>query len=91
MSLSVSQAVATLGGLSRGRAADDPELIEARRAVEIAKLEAHVARVVADAPALTPAQRDRLASLLHGVNPPTSDRVLRRSSGAVAHLTDLEG
>lgn len=43
----------------------DPERVTlARRDHAAAKIESYVARVVADAPPLTPAQRDRIASLL---------------------------
>ena len=43
----------------------DPERITlARRDHAAAKLETYVERVVADAPPLTPAQRDRIAALL---------------------------
>lgn len=45
----------------------DPELIvEARRNHAAAKLAAYVAQVVAEAPPLSPEQRDRIAALLRG-------------------------
>ena len=55
---------AKVAGLSRDRASDDPELVDARRDLRAAKLEAHVQKVLADAPPLTPEQRDRIATLL---------------------------
>ena len=53
-----------VASLSRSRSADDPDLIEARRALAAEKLAAYVSKTVAEAPPLTPAQRDRIASLL---------------------------
>ena len=53
-----------LNALQRHRPADDPELIEARRDLKAAHLEQYVARVVSEAPPLTPAQLDRIAVLL---------------------------
>ncbi len=47
--------------LTRSRAADDPDLVAARRALAADRLERHVRR---DAGDLTPAQRDRIAALL---------------------------
>lgn len=53
-----------VASLTRSRPADDPELIEARRNLRAEKLAEYVARVVAEAPPLTDAQRDRIAALL---------------------------
>lgn len=53
-----------VASLSRSRSANDPDLIEARRALAAEKLAAYVSKTVADAPPLTSAQRDRIASLL---------------------------
>lgn len=53
-----------VASLSRSRSADDPDLIEARRALAAEKLAAYVAKTVADAPPLTSVQRDRIAALL---------------------------
>lgn len=53
-----------VASLSRSRSADDPDLIEARRALAAEKLAAYVAKTVAEAPPLTSAQRDRIAALL---------------------------
>jgi hypothetical protein len=50
-----------LGVASRG---SDPDAIaDARRELAAAKLEAYVAKVVAEAPPLSPEQRDRIALL----------------------------
>lgn len=53
-----------VASLSRSRPATDPDLIEARRALAAEKLAAYVSKTVAEAPPLTSAQRDRIASLL---------------------------
>lgn len=53
-----------VAALSRSRRPDDPELIAHRDALRAAMLEVHVERLLATAPPLTPAQRDRLAVLL---------------------------
>lgn len=55
---------ARVASLTRSRAADDPDLIEARRRLRAARLEQHVQKVLAEAPPLTPEQRDRIARLL---------------------------
>lgn len=89
MSLTVTQARAKVAGLARSRPAEDPELADARRALDVAKLESYIERVVSAAPPLTALQRDRLTSLLHTA--PAPDRVLRRDVDATAHLNDLEG
>ena len=57
---------ARVAALSRDRASDDPLLIAARQNLRAARLEDHVARVVAEAPPLTTEQRERIASLLIG-------------------------
>ncbi len=59
---------ARLASLSRSRNADDPELIEARQNLKAERLAAHVAKVVADWPPLTPEQIDRVAVLLRGAS-----------------------
>lgn len=64
--MSVNQARAKVAGLSRVRQPDDPELTTARRSLDVAKLEAHIARVVAEAPPLSRSQRSRLGALLRG-------------------------
>lgn len=57
---------ARIAALTRSRPADDPELIEARQSLRAARLEDHVRTVLAEAPPLTDAQRDRIAQLLRG-------------------------
>lgn len=57
---------ARVASLSRSRPADDPDLANARRNLRAERLADHIARVVAEAPPLTEAQRDRLAALLRG-------------------------
>lgn len=57
---------AEYASLTQYRNPDDPELLDARRNLRAAKLAEHIARVVAEAPPLTPEQRDRLAILLRG-------------------------
>ncbi|GAA2082407.1 hypothetical protein GCM10009840_18240 [Pseudolysinimonas kribbensis] len=57
---------AKVAALSRDRQPDDPDLINARRNLKAARLEDYVTKVVADAPPLTPEQRDRIATLLRG-------------------------
>ncbi len=44
------------------------QVLEARRELIAAKLEAHIRAVVAGAPPLTPAMRDSLAALLRGAS-----------------------
>lgn len=55
-----------VAALSRSRAADDPELLDARRNLRAERLADHIAKAVAEAPPLTDAQVDRLAVLLRG-------------------------
>lgn len=55
---------ARVASLTRSRKADDPDLVAARQKLKVARFEECVARVVAEAPPLTPAQRDRIAALL---------------------------
>ena len=57
---------AKVASLTRSRKADDPELISARQRLAADRLAEHVAKVVAQAPPLSPAQRDRIAVLLRG-------------------------
>ena len=58
---------ARLARLSRGRAADAPEVVDARRDFAAARLEDYIERVLADAPPLTEKQRTDLAELLRPV------------------------
>lgn len=53
-----------IAALSRSRASDDPELLEARQSLKAAKLAAHVEKVVAEWPELSPEQLQRVAMLL---------------------------
>jgi len=57
---------ARIASLSRSRTPDDPELVDARRNLKTERLADYIVRVVDDAPALSAAQRDRLALLLRG-------------------------
>ena len=57
---------AKLAALSRHRPADDPEVLEAARDLRAARLEDHVAKVVALAPPLSDDQRARITRLLRG-------------------------
>lgn len=57
---------ARVASLTRSRTPDDPDLVDARRNLKAARLEAYIEKVVAEAPPLTAAQRDRLAVLLRG-------------------------
>ena len=57
---------ARVAGLSRDRLPDDPDLLAAKADLKAARLEDYIARVVASAPPLDPATRDRLALLLRG-------------------------
>lgn len=57
-----------VAGLSRDRAPDDPELVEARRDLAAVVLEDRVRKVLTTGPPLTAAQRSRIADLL--LNPP---------------------
>ncbi len=53
-----------VAALARFRPASDPVLVAAQQDLRAAKLAAHIAKVVAEAPPLSPAVLDRLASLL---------------------------
>ncbi len=55
---------ARVAALSRDRAPDDPELVDARRSLAATRLEDYIAKTVAAAPPLTAAQRARLQDLL---------------------------
>lgn len=62
--MSWTQDRARVAALSRSRPAGDPDLIHARQSLKANRLEAYVARVIAEAPPLTPEQLDRVAVLL---------------------------
>lgn len=55
---------AKVAALSRDRAPDDAELIQARQNLRALRLEDHVKRVISEAPPLTNAQREKIANLL---------------------------
>lgn len=57
---------ARIAALSRSRAKDDPELLDAQRRLRAACLAEHIKRAVDAAPPLTSEQRDQLARLLRG-------------------------
>ncbi len=57
---------ARVAALTRSRSVDDPELVDARRNLRAERLAVHIARTVAEWPALSPAQLDRLSILLRG-------------------------
>lgn len=57
---------ARVASLTRSREPDDPELVAARRNLRAERLADHVAKIVAEAPPLTPEQIDRIAGLLKG-------------------------
>ena len=57
-------AIARANVLNRHRPAGHPQLVEARRDAAAATLADYVSAVVAEAPPLTDAQRDRIAALL---------------------------
>ena len=58
---------AKVGGLSRGRAPDDTELVDAKRNLAEAKISDYLEKVLNTAPPLTDEQRTRLAELLRPV------------------------
>jgi hypothetical protein len=60
------QARARVAALSRSRATDDPDFVDAHRDLAAANIAAYIKRTVDAAPPLTAEQRDRLALLLRG-------------------------
>jgi hypothetical protein len=52
-----------IGSLSRSRPSDDPELVDARRGLAVAK----IARILAEAPEFTDTQRAAVTALLRPV------------------------
>jgi hypothetical protein len=60
---------ARVAALSRDRALDDPDLLDARRDLRAARLEDYIRKLVDSAPPLSPTQRDRLALLLRTAKP----------------------
>ena len=57
---------ARVASLTRSRAVDDPELVEARRNLKAERLADYIKRTVDASPPLTPEQRSRLTMLLSG-------------------------
>jgi hypothetical protein len=57
---------ARVAALSRSRTPDDPDLVDARQQLSIAKLADHIQAVVDAAPPLTEDQKARLRALLGG-------------------------
>lgn len=69
--------ISARGRLGYAKRIGDPQTVsDAKRDLAAAKLEAYIARVVAEAPPLTSAQRDKLAGLLRTAEP--APKVLRR-------------
>lgn len=62
--MTMTSARARHNSLKRYRPADDPEVVDARRALRDARVEEHIRKLVANAPDLTAEQRSRLAVLL---------------------------
>lgn len=58
---------ARVASLSRSRPSDDPDLVAARRDLRTARFEDDIRRLVAEAPPLSGAQRQRLAVLLQPI------------------------
>jgi hypothetical protein len=57
---------ARVASLTRSRPADDPDLLDARRNLRVARLEQAIRDAVGAAPPLTNEQRTRLAAILRG-------------------------
>lgn len=53
-----------VAALTRSRPADDPELIEARRSLKLARLEDYITKQVNEWPPLTEDQKIKVSSLL---------------------------
>ena len=70
---SVAHHRARIGGLSRDRRPDDPELLDAKRSLAAEMLTEYIEKILAEAPPLNDEQRTRLAELL---------RPVRRNGGA---------
>ena len=88
---------ARVASLSRDRAPNDPEILAERQAMQAERLAEHVARVVAQAPPLTPEQRDKIANLLRAggdppaprtsLNPPGLETVAAKGTGSTLRPT----
>lgn len=59
-----TEARARVAALTRSRTPEDPELIDARRALKAARLEDQIRFTLTGTPALTDEQRDHLAALI---------------------------
>lgn len=55
---------ARVAGLSRDRAPDDPDLLDARRCLATERLAEEIRRTLSKQPDLLPEQRDRLAGMI---------------------------
>jgi hypothetical protein len=55
---------ARVAALSRDRKPTDPDLLAAKRDLRASRAEEYIKRVIAEAPALTPDQRSRIAAAL---------------------------
>ncbi len=60
---------ARVAALTRDRAPDDPELVDARRSLAAARLEDYIAKTLAAAPPLTAAQCARLRNIIPADEP----------------------
>lgn len=69
---------ARVASLSRSRATDDPDLVEARRNLRVARLEERISRELAASPALTEEDRVRLAAPLVSILEPPDEVTCRR-------------
>ena len=83
---------ARLASLSRSRASDDPELIDARRNLKAERLADYIQRTVDAAPPLTAEQRLRLAGILTAgvscMGLPDNDRSRPAANGTASKLSN---
>ena len=87
ISPAVGSARARVGALSRSRPVDDPEFIDAKRALFEAKITSYVEKVLAQAPPLTDEQRVRLAELFRPARP----HALDRRTAVAGRIAELDG
>lgn len=64
--MSLTHSRAKVASLSRSRAANDPDLLSAKRELREQRLASYIERTLEEAPPLTAEQRQRLAVLLSG-------------------------